>query len=44
MKELAKVGVRLFDRCAAAVQLATGIELPGVVGLLFHPRETMPLR
>ena len=36
MKELAKMGVRLFDRCAAAVQLATGIERPGVIALLFH--------
>jgi peptidoglycan/xylan/chitin deacetylase (PgdA/CDA1 family) len=36
MRELAKIGVRLFDRFAAAMQLATGIERPGVIALLFH--------
>jgi len=36
MRELAKMGIRLFDRCTAAVQLATGMERPGVIALLFH--------
>jgi peptidoglycan/xylan/chitin deacetylase (PgdA/CDA1 family) len=36
VKQLVKTGVRLLDKLSTGLQLATGIERPGVIALLFH--------
>jgi peptidoglycan/xylan/chitin deacetylase (PgdA/CDA1 family) len=36
VKQLVRTGVRLIDKWTTGLQLATGLERPGVIALLFH--------